>query len=127
MVTLAKDQCRFPNQVRNFDAFQEFDWMECGDSPCSEAMYRTKPSGWSRIVPAVHSAGSADRGSEAIFSPHKQNRTQRGRIGEPLDLTVVGGQNEQRGEQCLSLGGNACQMGPSKSEKEDFSCKCVRS
>src|ERR1700691_324761 len=46
-----------------------------------------------RIAHAVYSAVSACRGSEAIFSPHTQSRTQSGRMSEPLDLTVVGGQS----------------------------------
>src|ERR1700690_2406771 len=57
--------------------------------PCT---VRSPPVG-RRIAPAVHSAVSAGRGSEAIFSPHKQSRTQRGRMSEPLDLTVVGRQS----------------------------------
>src|SRR5450432_3006679 len=57
--------------------------------PCT---VRSPPVG-RRIAHAVHSAISAGRGSETIFSPHKQSRMQRGRMSGPLDLTVVGGQS----------------------------------
>jgi len=60
-----------------------------GPMPCTA---RSRPVG-RRIAPAVHSAVSAGRRSEAILSPHKQNNTLRGRMSEPLDLTVVGEQS----------------------------------